>query len=125
MSDSICHCGSQAGYPHHPDCPRPLFNTPNKGEELRWRIAFARKRVPSVTTALMRAASRLLVAQDSETMAARVAFREEVEELVLVCDCRRQLIRECLAFCQAASSIKETQGIADAIPGIKLEGLEV
>lgn len=35
---NICYCGSQAGYPHAPDCPYPLYHTSEK-KELEWLAA--------------------------------------------------------------------------------------
>lgn len=32
---NICLCGSEAGYPHAHDCPRPLFRC-GEAEEARW-----------------------------------------------------------------------------------------
>lgn len=37
MSFQICLCGAAPGFPHAPDCPRPLFHArPGSPEEARW-----------------------------------------------------------------------------------------
>jgi hypothetical protein len=35
MSDQLCACGAQPGYPHRHDCPRPLFN-PTDAQFEQW-----------------------------------------------------------------------------------------
>jgi hypothetical protein len=35
MSHSICCCGAEAGYPHSPSCPFPLYRA-DRDRELRW-----------------------------------------------------------------------------------------
>ena len=32
---NICYCGTQAGYPHDPDCPRPLYRATQQETE-KW-----------------------------------------------------------------------------------------
>jgi len=34
---NICYCGTQAGYPHRDECPRPLFRA-TPAEEERWEL---------------------------------------------------------------------------------------
>lgn len=32
---NVCYCGTQAGYPHWPDCPYPLFHA-TPAQERDW-----------------------------------------------------------------------------------------
>lgn len=44
MSQSICGCGAQAGYPHDPSCPRPLFKATD-AEWAKWQEERRAKKV--------------------------------------------------------------------------------
>lgn len=33
---NLCYCGTQDGYPHTPDCPRPLFRASDQ-QAARWQ----------------------------------------------------------------------------------------
>jgi hypothetical protein len=41
---NICMCGSQAGYPHASDCPKPLFRATTAQEDAWWNEREAKQK---------------------------------------------------------------------------------
>lgn len=48
MTDNFCLCGAQAGYPHDPCCPFPLYRA-SEALARQWQAAFEARQAQWVT----------------------------------------------------------------------------